>query len=392
VARALQALGTVELVVVKLADDDDGTSTDPTDEVLRVSRVVTLQPLGPRSVWGRIRCGFDSRFIGHYGHDVASQDRAAVLGDLPSYDLIWLHNTRTADVFGQWRWPRSVMDIDDLPSSLVRAERDHSRGLRERLRAEVRLRVATRRERRFGDRFTTLAVCSEADRAYLGLDRKVHVIPNGFARPATEPLRRPARPARIGFIGIFGYTPNSEAVAWFIEECWPRIKIHVPDARLRLVGAGSDRCVSRSGRDIDALGWVDDAAAEIDTWSTMIVPLRSGSGSRVKIAEGFSRKCPIVSTTLGAYGYGCTDGRELFLADSAEDFANACIRTVHEPAEAAAMAERAWRVFLDNWTWEAIRPRVWEAAEDCLRSCGAGTGGLWSDDAAFIADAGSPSR
>ena len=95
--------------------------------------------------------------------------------------------------------------------------------------------------------------------------------------------------------------------------------------------------------------------------------VRLGAGTRGKIAHAFGRKCPVVSTTLGAYGYGVANGRELFLGDSASDFASACVRAIRQPSEAAEMAERAWQQFLEKWAWDAIRPRVWAAAEDCLR-------------------------
>ena len=63
--------------------------------------------------------------------------------------------------------------------------------------------------------------------------------------------------------------------------------------------------------DVDALGYVADAASEMATWSAMIIPVRLGGGTRVKIADAFSRKCPVVSTRLGAYGYDVQTGREL---------------------------------------------------------------------------------
>jgi glycosyltransferase involved in cell wall biosynthesis len=99
----------------------------------------------------------------------------------------------------------------------------------------------------------------------------------------------------------------------------------------------------------------------------MVVPVRLGAGTRVKIAQGFSLKCPVVSTSFGAYGYDVKDRVELFLADTAETFAEACIRMICHPIEANAMANRAWEQFLRKWTWDAIAPRVWAAAEDCLR-------------------------
>ncbi|MBA2271174.1 MAG: glycosyltransferase, partial [Chthoniobacterales bacterium] len=119
----------------------------------------------------------------------------------------------------------------------------------------------------------------------------------------------------------------------------------------------------------DALGFVEDPAAEIATWSAMVIPIRLGAGTRVKIADGFSRKCPVVSTQLGAFGYDVQHGLELLLVqdDDPVGFASACVSLLADPAKARAMAERAYAAFLEKWTWDAIAPRVWDAAEDCLR-------------------------
>jgi polysaccharide biosynthesis protein PslH len=133
------------------------------------------------------------------------------------------------------------------------------------------------------------------------------------------------------------------------------------------VGRGSDGAAKPAGADIDGLGWLERTDDEIATWSAMIVPIRIGAGTRVKIAQGFGQKCPMVSTSLGAYGYDVAHGRELFLADSAQDFAAACVRVIQQPDEARQMAQRAWRQFLERWTWDAIQPQIWGAAEDCLR-------------------------
>lgn len=366
VASALQTMGQLDFMVVKLAEDDREADAGSKGEY-SVRRVIKLQPVASRSLLGRMRCGLDPRFIGFYGHTASAEDRAFVMSELPKYDLIWLHNIRTANTLNGWAWPKSVMDVDDIPSTFYRTVREQATSAGARLSASVKLMVARRRERFLPERFKVLTVCSEADRQYLGLREKVHVIPNGFARPAGEPLRHLATPPRIGFIGTFDYPPNVESVRWFINECWPLVKQQVPEARLRLIGKGSE-AVAAGARDVDALGWVADPAAEIASWAVMSVPVRTGAGTRVKIAEGFSRKCPIVSTSLGAFGYDAQDGRQLFLADSAADFAGACIRVMREPENAAAMAERGWQEFLSKWTWDSIRPRVVAAAEDGLRS------------------------
>jgi len=366
VASALQTMGQLDFMVVKLEEDEREADAKSNGEY-SVRRVIKLLPIAARSMIERLRCGFDPKFVGYYGHAASAEDRAFVQAELPKYDLVWLHNIRTPNTLGQWAWPKSVMDVDDIPSTFFRTVKERATSAGERLRANFKLMVAKRREKFLSDRFKVVSVCSEADRAYLGLEQKVHVIPNGFAKPTREPLRQVANPPRIGFIGTFDYPPNVESVRWFANECWPLVKKQIPDARLRLIGKGSEDVVP-GARDVDALGWVADPAAEIATWSVMSVPVRTGAGTRVKIAEGYSRKCPIVSTSLGAFGYDAKDGREMFLADSAEDFANACVRAIREPEAAAAMAERGWQEFLNKWTWDSIRPRVVAAAEDCLRA------------------------
>jgi glycosyltransferase involved in cell wall biosynthesis len=122
-----------------------------------------------------------------------------------------------------------------------------------------------------------------------------------------------------------------------------------------------------SGADIDLLGYVDSPEPEMATWSLLIVPTRKGAGTRVKISDGFSKRLPIVTTSLGVSGYDVKDGVELFIADTPADFVRACVRAVNEPALAQQMAERGWNRFVNEWSWNAIRPRIWAAAEDCLR-------------------------
>jgi hypothetical protein len=101
--------------------------------------------------------------------------------------------------------------------------------------------------------------------------------------------------------------------------------------------------------------------------NSVVASIPKIAGTRAKIAFGFSRGCPIVSTSLGAYGYEVQNEQEILLADSADNFADACLKVLQLPNEAAKMAERAKKKFLENWTWEAIQPRIWAAAEDCLR-------------------------
>jgi glycosyltransferase involved in cell wall biosynthesis len=367
--RALEQVGRVEVVVVtdEQADELEAARGAVASGMVRW---LDVQPRPNSGLGGKLRWLLDPRASYPHGCGVSENSAHEAVKLAGGFDLVWFFKLRTPNLFPNGAWPRSVVDIDDVPSTFERAEAVHAASLGRRLHANVRAWSWRRRERLLGERFSALGVCSEGDRDYLrdlGVRVPIHVLPNGTECPAVEPQRQPADPPRLGFIGLLDYEANREGIAWFARECWPLIKARVPRARLRLVGRGSDGPLKPAGPDIDGLGFLPEVAGEIATWSASVVPIRLGAGTRIKIAQGFAQKCPLVSTTLGAFGYEVADGRELFLADAPEKFADACVRLIEQPDIAQEMAGRAWRRLLENWTWEAIAPRVHAAAAEVLR-------------------------
>jgi glycosyltransferase involved in cell wall biosynthesis len=369
IARGLQEIGEVEVAVVDV-EGRNQERAERGDFEFRVACSLSVQGRPNVGFGQKVRWALNPRTAYPHGAGVDENAMRVVQCIAEHFDLLWFCKLRTANMFPRWSWPRSVADIDDVPSTYQQSVWKIERELRKRLLTAKRIFAWRRREKLLGERFTVLGVCSETDKRYLknlGVITPLYVIPNGFERPTKAPIRKLATPARIGFIGIFDHWPNLDGIRWFVTQCWPRIKGEVADTRLRIVGRYTDGPLKPKGPEIDGLGWLDDPADEIATWSAMVVPIHVGAGTRGKIAHAFSLKCPVVSTALGAYGYDVVDGVEVFLADSAEGFANACVRAIRQPAEVAVMAEKAWQVFQDKWTWEAIRPRIWAAAEECMR-------------------------
>jgi glycosyltransferase involved in cell wall biosynthesis len=366
VGRALQQLGELTLVVVGAHDVEPAVKMKSAAE-FNLGREIEIVSSPARGLLQRAQSMFNNDFTNIHGYVARAADEAWLIEAMRNFDLVWFFKLRTANSFINSRWRRSVVDIDDLPSGMERSRLRERLGLQTRLKTSVRLFELLRHERHLSRRFDVLAVCSEIDRAAVAGHSPLHVIPNGFARPAELPLRKPSTPPRIGFMGLYSYPPNLEGVRWFIERCWKQIEAEVPGVRLRLVGNGTDSDLRPVNPGIDCLGWIENPAEEVSSWSLMIVPIQFGGGTRVKIADAFSRKCPLVSTRFGALGYDVTDGRELRLADDPKDFAAACVSLIRDREEARRMAERAYDAFLEKWTWTAIAPRAWEAAEDCLR-------------------------
>jgi glycosyltransferase involved in cell wall biosynthesis len=367
VARALKQVGRTSILVVGSdAGDSEAMSRTATDFDVLPPILPTLS--SKRNVLQKFRWICDPRYMDVHGYVASALDRRHLESTIGEFELVWVLNARTPNILQRWEWRRAHLDIDDVPSTYLRTISQNHRKLKQRWQARVQASFWRRRELLFKQRFTTLSVCSEADKAYMGSGNEVHVIPNGFERPSKVPEHNALRnEPRIGFIGLYSYAPNVDGIRWFLKGCWPLIQQSIPGIRLRLIGKDTDGPLRPADPGVDTLGWVKDPSAEIATWSAMIIPIRFGGGTRIKIAEAFSRKCPAVSTHVGAFGYEVIHRRQLLLSDHPTDFARACIELVQNRDFALEMAERAWIEFLNKWTWDAIAPKVWSAADDCLR-------------------------
>lgn len=315
-------------------------------------RSVQFLPTPKFSIAEKFRHEFDPRFLNTNGFQANAADCTWLQNAIAEHDLVWIYGLTIANGFGLWRWPNSVLDIDDIPSSFYRSELVQAKSLGQKLRNRRQILLWSRHERTLPERFDALCVCSEPDKKIMGGAEKIFVLPNGFNPPDKETALQPTAPRRLGFIGTFGYAPNRDGVHWFIENVWPLVLEKFPAVRLRLAGREGQNEKFSCVTNIDALGFVEDTAVEMATWSLSIVPVLVGGGTRIKIVEAFSRKCPVVSTSLGAYGYDVADGRELLLADTAPDFAVKCLRLLTNPSEGKFLAENGWRKYNENWTWD----------------------------------------
>jgi glycosyltransferase involved in cell wall biosynthesis len=289
-------------------------------------------------------------FMDTFRLNPTSSHRKVISDLIEENDVVWVHNIHTANNLSIKHWPHSVLDIDDIPSRVYLSALSSQSNI---MRKVLDMRMAViwkRREKLIKERFSHITVCSLYDQQYLGRE-KVTVLPNGFDAPTEVPERYPSDPPVIGFIGIMKYPPNLEGVRWFIRDIWPLIKKRIPNIQLHLIGEGYEGISHPLENGIRTFGWVADPSDEIASWRLTIVPLRIGGGTRIKIAEAFARKCPVVSTSLGAFGYDVINGKEILIADNPKQFAGACINLVNNPRIAESLSEAAWKKFLDRWTW-----------------------------------------
>ncbi len=207
--------------------------------------------------------------------------------------------------------------------------------------------AAHRLENKWLSKFDTVMVTSAREQRQPGLERAV-VYPNTIpAVPAPAGVRRP----QIVFSGNLEYQPNISAVKWFGEEIWPQLQRRHPGIEWVLVGRRPEavRHVLPSGR-VRTTGEVAEALPEIAASLVAVVPIRSGSGTRIKILEAWAAGTPVVSTSLGAEGL---PSEALAIADTAEGFAAKVSSLLANEQERLKLAAAGRNAFNMRFTWEA---------------------------------------
>ena len=108
---------------------------------------------------------------------------------------------------------------------------------------------------------------------------------------------------RFFHIGSMNWKPNIESVNWLINDIFPKIRTLLPNAELVIAGSNMPKnIISNPANGIKVLGFIEDVSNFMASNGIMIVPLKSGSGVRVKLLEGLSIGAPIITTTQGSEG------------------------------------------------------------------------------------------
>lgn len=199
---------------------------------------------------------------------------------------------------------------------------------------------------------------SEADAAAareLCPQARIRIVPNVVDVAAIAPVVPDLVAQRALFVGNFSYEPNRNGLRFLLDEVLPRVWAELPDARLRLVGAGLDAPPSSDPR-VEALGFVDDLADAYAGASAAVVPLLQGGGTPLKFVEALAYGLPVVATPRAAAGLALHDGEQCLLAEGADAFADALVRVLRDGAPGLAAQGRA--LAAERYSIESLTPLV----------------------------------
>lgn len=252
----------------------------------------------------------------------------------------------------------------DIMGSLARTDERRLHRLRWRWEAAKMGPV----ERRTVQEVDAVVATSEADAAVFRSwgGRRVEVVPNGVDTAAV-PHATPGAGPRLLYLGQYGYRPNEAAAIELVTEVLPAVHERVPSTIVDLAGRNPTEAVQAlAGPQVAVLGEVDDVVPHLHRARAMVVPLRAGSGTRLKILEAMAAGTPVVSTPLGAAGIDAVDGEHLLLGDTPADLAAQTLRVLTDDALATRLSEAARALVEQRYDWKVFAPTVASVVGDLL--------------------------
>lgn len=272
---------------------------------------------------------------------------------------------------GGARW---MITLHNRLSGMIASELERAPGARQRWFRAHDLRKAQRLERWTVEAYDRCIACSAEDAAALaalGGERaggRIAVVPNGVDLALFKPTPVPAEPVVL-LPGRLAFGPNVEGASWFCHEVWPAIRAEVPEASFVIAGRSPLPEVLALGR-LPGVSVRADVPSMVPCFRSarvVAVPLKTGTGTRLKALEAMAAGRPVAGTSVGLEGIGARDGENALVADEPGQLARAVIELLRRDELADALA-RAGRTHVERqFGWEQIAQRFLTACEELLQ-------------------------
>jgi glycosyltransferase involved in cell wall biosynthesis len=220
-------------------------------------------------------------------------------------------------------------------------------------------RKMRRFEAQVGRQFDAVVAVSEQDRRVFEKEygwKHVDCIDTAVDLDYFRPQATRTVADRLVFVGSLDWLANEDAVMYFAQEIWPTIRIAKPGATFQVVGRSPTRRISQLHgiEGISVAASVPDVRPYLAEAAAVVVPLRVGGGTRIKIFEAFAMGKPVVSTTVGAEGLPLVPGEHILIADDPAAFARAVVSVLESPALAAELGSRALALVSARYSAETV--------------------------------------
>ena len=185
---------------------------------------------------------------------------------------------------------------------------------------------------------------------------QVLVVPNGVDIDFFQFKRSNKSDPIILFLGAMCVKRNIDAVLWFTQKIFPKIKKVIPEVQFQIVGYKPDKEVLALKKisGIKVIGTVEDVRPYYEGARVYVAPFRFGEGTRLKILEAMATGVPIVSTKEGCQGIDVVDGEHLLIANNEDDFANKVVELLVNHSKGQELALKARSLVEKRYSWSRI--------------------------------------
>jgi polysaccharide biosynthesis protein PslH len=199
----------------------------------------------------------------------------------------------------------------------------------------------------------------------------VDVVDNGIDRSYFEAVQADRDPRQILFLGALNWRPNQDAVGLLLDRIFPEVRDAEPSARLCLVGRKPPAALVRRIQGLTGVELhadVPDVRPYLARSAVMVVPLRIGGGSRLKILEALATGLPVISTRVGAEGLELVAGRDYIAADQPDTICRELVTFLRDPTRALAMAQRTRQFVLYRYDWDVLATKLETSWIECAKT------------------------
>ncbi len=366
--RGLAERHDVSILSFNAGDEFEQASIDATRSFCQ--RVTTLPGLDSTTVSEKRKLQLRSMLSPHSFEHLQATRRADFQAKIDDhlasdeYDVVQVEFANMAS----FRYPRRgrrpllVLDEHNIEYDLQRRTAGASDGMTRRVYNSLNWRKLGREERSAWRRFDGVVLTSARDQTLLtetSPGTRTIVVPNGVDVGEFQPSDTAVESDTLVFFGANNYFPNHDALLFFIDEILPMIVARRPNVKLQIVGPGAQPAVlDRQGRHVEVVGFVNDLRPYLERAAAIVVPLRVGGGTRLKIVEAMAKSKAIISTRIGAEGIDVTHERDVLLGDTPAEFANLVVRVLEDLQLAQRLGESARELAVNRYAWPSIVGRL----------------------------------
>jgi glycosyltransferase involved in cell wall biosynthesis len=293
--------------------------------------------------------------------------------DNDNYDLVQVHQAYMMVLLPKAP-PPIVLDLHDFLSDYEQQLFKKSKKSTHRFQAWVEWQKMRQFEKSMIDRAQVCTIVSDDDKQKLlrsAPGSKTVLVTNGVDCSYFQPIEQNPKgvEANLVFCGSMNYPPNADGVIWFNNEIFPLIRAKAAMnglvIRWIIVGWQPSPAVQALNQfpDIDVHGFVEDVRLSLAEAQVVIVPLRLGSGTRLKILEAWAMGKAVVSTSLGAKGLQARHGENILLADDPTEFSAAVLQLMTDPTLRNKLGRAARFTVENQYSWGTISQQMQKAYE-----------------------------